>query len=209
MTKAIDDDTKRKIAQAYQVMTAKSVAAEYGISERQVRRIAKEVSSWTDDAADDPGDSDGSDYIDTDSLRDAYINGISPKFIRVQYLCIYEAQMKAAEYYHTMAVDESTKSNCAWGNLELRFLQEAARSLSNIYEMSGSHQLMSYVGKDNTPAELEYQSMERDFKDLERRKELDYMAERVGHTINWDVVDKRIQKLRDEGFSDFDDDCFD
>lgn len=209
VTSAISDDTKRKIAQAYQVMTAKSVAAQYGISERQVRRIAKEVSSWGDDKAADPGESDGSSYVDDDTILDAYLNGICPKFIRIQYLTIYEAQIRAAEHYHGMATAEATKTNCAWGNLELRFLEDAAKSLSNIYEMSGSHRLKSYVGKDNTVAELEYQSLERDFKELERRQNLELMAAEVGRTINWDVVDRNIQKLRDEGCSDLDDDCED
>lgn len=191
----IDDDTKRKIAAAYELMTAKAVASEYGISERQVRRIAKEVQAWDDDDAHRDQDKDSTKYVDIDSLKDAYGHGISTDFIKTQYLSIYEAQMKAAEHYHKMAVDEKTKSNCAWGNLELHFLQDASKSLYNIHLMSGSHRLETYDPFKDIIAERQYQSLEREFNDLGRRQHLDMIASDVGRKINWDVIDSQIEEL--------------
>lgn len=194
----IDDETKRKIATAYSVMTAQAVGQEYGISERQVRRISKEVASWPEPQQDQKEGDDASGFIDEDTLNYAYEFGISPKFIRIQYLSIYEAQIRAAAHYHEMASDERTANNCAWGNLELRFLEAATKSLTNLHEMAGSHRLKSYVGKDMTPEEQEYKRIEEQLKDAHRRNAIDLDAMIVSKRIDWDAVDESIHRTRED-----------
>lgn len=181
----IDEETRKKIAEEYETSTAKEIAGRYGISERQVRRIAKEEAERAE-----PGEQARKPQAPYVTIDEEYVKG--------ELIRLYNMNVENAEHYHGLAKENPT--NCAWGNLEVRFLASASELMKKICDMSGIKNIDADMRRAQrmTARDLVYSNLEEKFKDASRRDILNFNAEMAHQRINWDVVDKEIAELEAE-----------
>lgn len=152
MNRKLSETDRTDIANMQGVMSAKDVAEMYDISEKTVHRVWKEGTARVYAR-------DGKENRQVDFSTDKLLE------VAIEH---YNYVIDARNRYRAMAIANPT--NCAWGNLELKFTQESDSLLGMIGKWKAIDKKMSKEEENGPPVCIVYDLETKMVPDIVSRK---------------------------------------